>query len=355
MNNVAVVKTPLQLLNAIEAKYFLGLNNVLLVVIISEPFPEMVFRPLLRFAEWRKVEYLSGTHVFGKCDVKCLGDAVSSRVNEYIKEFNQLMTRQRFDFLFWQVGRVDNLILGGYLANYMRHIAQIIGPRKLYLVDDGTDTLRVNSLRHEKAVSGEKRSLSFLRKVKNRFREVYVDWNSRQAESVVFFSSYDIALINKDSLIKNDYSFFRSKINQSDIRNEIYFLGQPLVEDGYVSMQTYHESLKKIKDIYFDYNFLYIPHKRECKCNVDKIKKIGFNVKTFLVPIEIQFLNEMPFEVSSFFCSALDNCRIIFGEKLRIKAFKINPSKLYTGCEFVEEIYDYFGRYVGKNFEIIFL
>ena len=66
---------------------------------------------------------------------------------------------------------------------------------------------------------------------------------------------------------------------------------------------------------------------------IDAIRKMGVPVISFRLPIEVQLLQDgIPSELASFFCSALDNCQMIFGDKLSIKAFRIQQGKFFAGC-----------------------
>ena len=125
------------------------------------------------------------------------------------------------------MANVENLVIGNYLSGYMRHFANRLRPRHLYLVDDGTDTPRVARLRTEQEVPVDEGQLSCFRKFKNIIRASFIDWDMRQANSVTFFTSYNLGLKPEDRLVRNEYVFFRSMLKQSALRNEVYFLDSP--------------------------------------------------------------------------------------------------------------------------------
>ncbi len=354
MNSVIIVETPLQLLNAIEASFSLNLSNITLVIVTSPPFPKEVFSPILAFAKWKQIEFLYVVHNYSPLKLSFLGRAVSEQLNEYVKECRQAAKRRRFDRLAKRLVNVDTLVLGSYLSGYMRHLANKLRPRKLYLVDDGTDTLRVSNLRREQAVPEGIQQLPYWRKLKNLIRTSFVDWDTRQADSATFFTSYKLTLIPEDTLIRNDHSFLKSMLNHSGVLSEVYFLGQPLVEDGYLQREDYLAYISRISQYYRSRTLIYVTHKRESQQMIDAVRNMGLQVRTFNLPIELQILQGgIPSELASFFCSALDNCFLIFGDNLSIKAFRIQPKHLNPGCEFVQDIYDHFSRNVGPNFNIV--
>ena len=342
------------MLNAIEAKYSLDLGECFLVLILSDPFPEQVFRPLLSLADWKNVEYVWLSHRYDPIDLRWLGNSLSNRINEYLKESKQLVKRLRFDKLSTKLGEIDNLVLGNLLAAYMRHFANRVKAKRVYLLDDGTDTLRVNALR--KCVEPDRSSIRvpLSPRAKNRLREAFLDWDVRQVNSVTFFTSYDLDLSPRDSCVKSSYAYWRQKIKSTATRTVVYFLGQPLVEDGYLRRDIYLDLLAKITAHYSGKNFLYLKHRREAETNIEAIRGRGICVGCFDLPIEVQMLTgDLPNELSSFFSSALDNCRIIFGESLKVTAFRIGQNKFNPGHEFVNEIYNYLSAHSAPHFKII--
>ena len=247
MKSVFVVATPLQMLNAIEANHSLGLRGITLVIILSEPFPKHVFYPLLSFADWERIIYMSVSHRYDPIDLSFAGEAFSNGINEYLKELKQFSRRQKFESLVRSLGHVDSLVLGNYLEGFMRHLGNAVNPRRLYLIDDGTDILRINEMRSDLRSSPVESHPTLARKFKNLIMNRFVNWNNRQADSVTFFSSYDLLVRDGDILIKNNYEFFRSRMTNCSPSDEVYFLGQPLVEDGYLSQERYNAYLKKIE------------------------------------------------------------------------------------------------------------
>ncbi len=152
MSSVVIVETPLQMLNAIEASFSLNLGDTILVIITSPPFPEEVFRPLLAFTKWNRIIFFHLIHHAPAVNLSILGKTTSERLNEYLKECRQLAKRRKLESLIKTLANVENLVIGNYLSGYMRHFANRLRPRHLYLVDDGTDTLRVAKLRTEQEV-----------------------------------------------------------------------------------------------------------------------------------------------------------------------------------------------------------
>jgi hypothetical protein len=343
------------MINAIEARHSLDLGECFLVVLLSAPFPEQVFRPLLPLAAWENVEYIWLSHQFHPIDLRWLGKSLSHQLNEYIKESKQLVKHIKFDKLSTRFGSIDNLVLGNLFQGYMQHLANRVKAKRIYLLDDGTDTLRVNEgRRSEKPGSSAVVRGSLLRKAKNHLRRTYLDWDIKVINSVTFFTSFDLDLDMRDCCVKNEYAYLRQRCKVTPVNGGVYFLGEPLVEDGYLSQDIYLDALTKIVKFYAGKKFLYVPHWREAKANIKFIRAMNIDIKRFALPIEVQMATEhMPEELASFFSSALDNSRIIFGTNVKVTAFQIDRKCFLPGCEFVEEVYEYFRSHSGPHFRIM--
>lgn len=353
MPSVFVVETPLQMVNATEAKHCLGLGDCCLVIMLSEPFPKRAFQPLLSFGGWKSIRYISVSHRYKPLNLKWLGASAADAINEYIKESKQLLKRFAFDRLARRLGKADNLVVGNLFAQYIQHLANRVHAQRIYLLDDGTDTLRVNSLRKNSAHHVVPNRVSFIRWIKDHVRTAFIDWDIRQKESVTFFSSYELDVKPGDDYIRNTYAFWRQRSKEAVRRDAVFFLGQPLVEDGYLSTNAYVNLLTEVIKFYQGKSVVYLTHRRETKAKLEALKAIGLTVDSFDLPIEVHMLTkELPEELASFFSSALDNSRIIFGDRLSVTAFRIGEHLFKPGHEFVAEIYHYLGTQSGPNFRV---
>ena len=141
------------------------------------------------------------------------------------------------------------------------------------------------------------------------------DWETRQAENVTFFSSYDFSTRNGDRLVTNEYRHLREMLSDKPAIDQVMFLGQCLVDDHWMDKDAYFKYLRRIKQFYANEQIVYVRHPRESLSILNEIsEKMNFKIVSFDVPIEYQFvINGVPKEMASFFCSAIENCRIIFG------------------------------------------
>ena len=208
--NVYLVETPHQLLNAIEAKHALELQNNLLLVITLEEYPREAYEPLIVGGEWQEVRFLP-TCIENRGRVaRYLKDHPSERVQGYFNTYELRELRKLLDRQASSLSRVENLFLGNYFRTYMRHFGNVVKPRRLCLLDDGTVTLSIHAVREQMHAGCGTYSLdtpSFRKKLITRL----LGYRARQAASLTFFTTYDLAMSNSDHLIRNEYGYFRQK------------------------------------------------------------------------------------------------------------------------------------------------
>jgi len=362
--NVFLIETSLQLLNAIEAKNDFKLVNNHLIVRLGEG-PQETLKSLVLEHDWDGVHYFIFSNKTMTFESALLGQRISKRIRGYCYDYQQYLNRKMLDGIAISLGRAENIFLGNYIGNrkiydviYMRHFANTLKHEKLYIMDDGTDIMQVNEERKNVRLRDEspKGSDSFFLRLKEMYRKYCIDWNDKGADRVTFFSAYDMNVGSNDFLIRNEYKYLRkiaAEVNPSD---EVFFLGQWLIEDRYIREEYYLDYLRKVKEYFTGEKLVYIPHPRESSNMINKIKEsLGLEIKQFNVPIEyeISIKGNIPKVLASFFSSALQNCHIILGQKVNIKSFYIAPEHLMRAPEFVQNVYEYYKNIADENFEVI--
>lgn len=351
--DVFLIETPLQMLNAIEARAHFRGNRNFLEILTSPPFPCEVFLPLIEEGVWDEIRYMT---IRDEGDMRASDPRLTKlrkKVEEYHRYYKQLQYRQALDKVAKSLGRVERLFLGSYLQSYMRHFANKVHYEKLLVLDDGTDTLRVNEERKKVKLEGKVRGFNRIKEVAH---AIFHDWNAGDVERMIFFSTFDLQVADRDILIKNDYAYLRSLVSGARRRNEVFFLGQPLIEDGYLTAAKYKEYLSAVQRHFKGEDIVYFPHRRESgKSAEDLASELGLTVRRTDVPIEYELTvrGNVPKVLASFFCSALDNCRLMLNGELMIKAFQIRQDDLLCVKDFVEDIYEYFRQKEGPKFRVI--
>jgi hypothetical protein len=361
--NVFVVDTAFQLLNAIEAVNSLELSNNHLIIVEDAGRRRKEFETMIKSTDWVRVTYVSLD--LGWRDVRIFGP-INEIVQRWYGRYLHFRRMRRLDRLIKSLGEVNNLFLGHYWVDYkyfMRHFANKIKHKALYLLDDGTDTIDINN--HRKLIDRikcENASIliadgnPLLNWIEMYVRRKYWNWDVREAESVTFFTTYNLDIRDGDHLVKNEYHYLRSLALESTPTDEVLFVGQDLVETGDIEEEKLLEYLKKVKDYFEGDKIKYVPHPMDSLRIIEKIRDcLGFEIKQFGVPIEYAIVvgGHIPKVLASFCSSALESCSNILGDRVKIVAFYLYPEHLMRWRDNIEGIYEYYEKKTKRNFAVI--
>ncbi|MGJ3234508.1 glycosyltransferase family 52 [Marivirga sp.] len=304
--NIFFVSSPLQLINATEARYFYKIeaNSSLLIILdfYGKNNKEQVFNVLKNF-EWP---------------------------NKMI--FSYVPSKNRFKLLFkikevinsLRLKTYDKLFIGDYYAYEIRAVVNKIRFDELCIFDDGNASILV---------------LENLQKgIKEKFGIRYFLYKSfglnvNQLKKFRLFSAYSHT-VNSDTnpnivIDKNNYSLLKSSVPAKSKADEIIILGVKFVEANFVTFDEYVFKLKAmISDLKKRFNgeVVYIPHRHEDKNKVISLQEIlGLKIRDVNYSIEIYLINEdFPQVVATFFSSALFNLNLIFGHEIPLISYYID-------------------------------
>lgn len=385
--NVFIIAAPYQVLSAVEAVHHFDFKNSILIILNIGLFSKDSFDKIIDNKYWYSVKYIDffyfiTSHDFSKVKPKNYFE----RLIELYLVFDQFKKRRCIERLCRSIGYAENLFLGNYLIDYdlhMRHIANRVKFGNLFLLDVGTDTLRINkqricenvmdlSLRNLEIKNGEtidldntkdskKIGYQFLnylsiQTLKKKIHSQFIEWNNRGVKRLTYFTCYSLKVNGEDRIINNNFEFSKSLIRKANCSQDIFFLGQPLIEQGYLAPAKFFEYVKKIKKYFAGLNLFYVPHPREAEEHIQIIQNnIGIRIKKFIAPIEHEIVasDNYPKCIGSFFSSALENFAKIFSNNIEILAFYLLPQHLLKDIEGVAKIYDNFKT--DKNIKILLL
>lgn len=344
--NVFLVLTPLQLINAREAKEFFGTKDNTLVVLrhTTVGYPISMFKRLIGDGDWDRVYFLS-----------TYDDESVLQVNIPYYILLSRRQRKRLDNLAVSLGAAQGLFIGQDHEPMARHLSNVLPHETLYLIDDGTYTLETNNARKQPA---DHRTP--LEKLKSAIKSRIIGWNNAEAERVTFFTAYDIDPRPGDTVVPNRYVHFRRRIADAAPTGEVWFLGGPLTLDGYVTEETYVRHLRGVRRYYGEKHLVYLPHSREQKADVERVKTaLGCEVRRSGLPVELVLSRapSHPENVVSFISSALHNLHVMFGPKLQLTSVYLRPELFLRPHlrDEAESIYRYYRKQTDTNFRLLTL
>jgi len=350
MRSVFLIKSPLQLLNAVEAKHYFKLRteNCVLIVMGDRKSQPQILKLASSMGEWGNLIVLNESPLFignplehkKTTSFKVCGADFFKKSFFYVRRLNRIQQC---------LGEVEYIFVGYPRYVYMKHFINITPHKEVFLLDDGNATIQLAKERRD-SVSAEI-GMGWKKKLKKSAKRVLQGVKDTEKEALSFFTIYDIVASKNDSVIKNDFDYIRSRLDLLEVTEAVYFLGSPLSEVGILSQDDYLGYLRRVKEYYNDKKIVYIIHRRESKDKLKLIEReLGLGMVLYEYPIEYQLamVGPRPSVLSSFFSSALDTCALIFKNDLKITSFKIDV-KNNLRKEEIESIYSSYDSNENSN------
>ena len=321
MRGIFFVSTPLQLLNAIEAKHFFKLDHSSLVILwdSKNALEQQHIRSVLDLVKWDRIIFLDRKKKF--------------KIFHFSKIIKQLK-KEKFEYLF--VGYISLILSQIFLSN--------ISAKYSLALDDGTTTIYIQRQEAKKLSGGERFRA---------FRYQFLGLSFHYLPIVNSFTSFNFLPNHKNQkLITHNYSFLKSLIKKGIKKSEyIYFIGVPLLAVNTISKNTFVDLLKKIQHYYKEkkQKVLYIPHRRESE---DDLKLVPFEKRRVNRPLELEFILgvEQPTALATFFSSVFFNLHHI-ASNVATTSFVIEESLLMSKKEETLGIY----KDMKENLDIQFI
>jgi hypothetical protein len=328
--NIFMIESPLQLINAIEAKHHFKIKKEQAVLLILQAENENTMKQIANMVskdDWADVQVIgSGT---GK--VTWVTRLLSLR--KVIKKYNQ----------------ADYIFIGDYRSDIMRDYVVSVQHKKVFLLDDGNVTIRMFEMISAGRLPGDSGAKFML---KSALKKVLTPKSPKNNEitNIAFFTSFDLKS-DKLEIVKNKYEYFSSLKRNQQRKPVFFFLGAPLSEKNVMhSEDRYIEYLRDVKEYLNGTEMVYIPHRSESPEKLDKIKnelKISVTHINTCIEFELSKNTYLPEGLGSFYSSALGTCHQIFKDLIDIKAFYLLPNDLAEKNQpEIEKIYLYYGEFM---------
>lgn len=306
MFNLFLVKSPLQLLNAIEASsWFKVKKNILILRFTSNQRTKSQMENLLKIKEWDKIYRIKYSRL---------------PIN-FIKEFFLLNKLKKSEINF------DNIFIGDYRLLNFKIFPINLRHNKIYLLDDGTSTFTVQDfyLKDQKEYS-EKLFLEQLKKATAKF---LFGFEISLHEKIHLYTCYNILPHPGQEIISNEYlytkTYLHKKKNVEINHDKIYYIGAKYVEANLMQENIYIDLIEKINNRFKNQKLIYIPHRGEKESKLIRIKHLGIDIEYFnnIVEIEFLFKDELPDTICGFTSSVLVNIPKIY-PLIKVVVFRVD-------------------------------
>jgi len=290
-SNYYFVRTPLQYLNALEAKnkeVFQAEEHHL--IILSD-----FHRTISQLEEIVENNFWSSVNYPWKEFSKTKNNPILNALNVYKRKL-------RLDNILSKINMNDLIFWGNIHTNWFFYLCKKTRSNS-YILDDGfvtIHTLKKIDLKEIKATLLSSKVGKIERFILKLNYEI--DWNK-----IFFFTNFNTDS-NTQKVILHDYSFLSQQFKIATLTNSIYFIGQPLVFQKMMKKDVYIALIEAIFKFYqsLGLSCFYIPHR---STTFDYIPN-HWQTKSFNKPLESILFDEKiekPQVFASFYSSALYN------------------------------------------------
>jgi hypothetical protein len=316
---VIAIKSPLQAMNAVEFyhhhKDSINLSTLQIIVFCSRE------KPIIAHTIKSIIQKI-GCHNIHIIPALPSGKKWWHPLREY---FSTIRFRNAASVAISKSLIAPLLILGDYRSQDCRALAGFFPKAKFVLLDDGSATHQIARYRNNTADPAlapmfpkhDFRALRLL--LWAGIRIPYID-------RVAFFTHYNIRVSANDTIIRNDYSFWRSVLAQKrhTCTSSVLFLGMSHVEKRLTDLDRYLSALRRIGNFYANSDIYYRPHRDETADKLSALGSLGFKViDPDATPVELALIESdfLPSEIACIASSALDNLAVIFQGRLKLRCF----------------------------------
>lgn len=348
--NLFMLCAPYQMLGALELAHHARMQDNHLHVMDTGHFTRAQFESVIEPSRWQSVAFHDFRYRLVHLDFGSRPPhGARERLQEIYLTIDRWRKRRRADRIAASIGSAENLVLGNYRRRYdehMRHIANRLDYARLYLLDVGTDTLRIHADRQLDWEDRERHRQSgahIAATPPDSLRKRPPGWDTRGAESVTYFTTYDLKPAPGDVVVRNTFAHLRSTVGGTR-SSRVLFAGQPILDQGYVDRETYTTLLSRVRNHFSGSSAVYVVHPRESATQLEIVKSLGFEIERHVAPFEyaVSFGGEHPGCIASFFSSVLENSAAIFAGSMPIKAFEIPSRHLLKDQDSVAKVYAHF-------------
>mgnify|MGYP005852297129 CR=1 FL=1 len=323
---IAIVSTPLQFLNANELIERLNITHAVLLVASATKCVD-VYKALPRSGNATTIRYLQVPRK------PLSGIAGLAETVNRVREAKRIVKDQILTGEF----NPQCVILGNLSDELHLYAANVLSNKVLYIVDDGAATLstaRTKKLLRERFVLAICALAGALVKPRSK---TYLQEHS------CIFSVFNIVGKVPGNL-QNDFRWLRSCFDSVAEVDEIWVVGQYLVEAGIMSADDYKNAvISAIDEQGSNYKACYILHPREKYARHHKqLESYGVAVKSLGIPMEVYMLSnrQVPRRAITFYSSAFGTCSQLFDSSLPF-TFIDARSKIHPAhCKHVIPVYE---------------
>ena len=329
------ITTPLQYLNALEARYYFSktIDQAHLIILADYAPTLKQLNEMIEARHWHNVTYLWADLLISK-------NIHLYRILSFLPRRNRLRS-----ILLSSIKDQDHIFIGHIVNVWSRYICKIKLDNKKYNLDDGLGSLRIYSIYKDENKKGYFKYTT----LSKRLESLLLGLSNTKFPTLTMFTSYNLDSIKEVEVINHNYKNLKKlHLSHSTFQNKMFFIGQPLATQGKIRPETYVKIIDLIFDHYKKQNLecYYLPHRSGNKSYIPKY----WNVLYFEFPLEYAMLiaDKHPKVFATLYSSAGPNLAEIFSDiEISVHYWKIDNTHFFKAMP--EFVYKYLNHNASKN------
>lgn len=173
---------------------------------------------------------------------------------------------------------VRRVVIGAYDSGLMVAVTNLFKEARVFIVDDGTNSLVFPDYRYLGARGEHHRQDQVVR---------WLGFDSRLPSCVTCFSIYDLPLRAPDRRVKNELSFLKTDLRYED-SGPVFFAGSIFSDVGMVSHDTYIDWVAAVRTWFGGREMHYFPHRRtNLEVKRKALECLGVRIVQLDIPFEL--------------------------------------------------------------------
>ena len=314
MANIYIVESPLQFLNALEARHhFADGPHTLLVRTSAAGYPrqEAQMRRLLALfpQAWDRVVTYAGD------------DWPHDELKRSVYFLLRLLPQQ-----------YERVFIGDPTSFIQRFLGLNVRARQLFLLDDGVQSISLQ--KGPQPVTVPLRGVASPKRKLLRLFQRLPGIHLQARKPLDLFTCFALDRHPGQTVVRHDYAFLRRAVEAAPIvdSNAVYVLGTPMEEYNFVTEASARCLLQWIRERWPSQRIVYVAHRRESDAKLARIRDdYGFEVVAFDLPVEVAFRDQgiSPRAIVSFYSSAMFTLGHLY-RGATITALRIPPAWLHA-------------------------
>lgn len=234
-------------------------------------------------------------------------------------------------------------IIGNDLNPYYRFATRSKQLEKIVFIDDGAGSVHYDGNSPYSGYGIKNKIMYQLLGIKNHIVRPNVFFTSFTLDKFLTFKSED------QIIVANSFQYLKSRCEDKKKSDVIFFIGDPLVERGYISFEKYINSIKKVQDQFSDKKLIYIPRLTESKHFLGRLTPY-VTIQRNQVPFEIfiSSLDYFPYALVGYHSSVHFNVRKMYGDAVKFYFIRLTDFTTETHVKIINKIYDSLSQFATE-------